>query len=164
MNENTNGPRARSLPPAAKPTKSRQKSSLRNQSFFFVNYFRTQTTNQPPLPPLNFRSKVLSYGTPYEKKARGSNQKAMSFFSAAVDIRNEILNTMKLSTILGPMLLIRRQKSKGKYQNGSLTSATSPKMLTQNLKIASCSFIDHYQRKPLKKCSETSFFNLPFQS
>ena len=83
----------------------------------------------------------------------------MSFFSAAIDIRNEILNTMKVSTIPGPMLLIRRQKSKGKYQNGSLTSAISPKMLTQNLKIASCGLIDHYQRKPLKKCSGTSFFN-----
>ena len=55
----------------------------------------------------------------------------------------ESLWKWKLNTLPGRMLLIRRKKSKGKYQNGSLTSSDAPKKLVQKSHILTLYRVSH---------------------
>ena len=70
--------------------------------------------------------------------------KAKSFFIFRLStLRPKSLWKSKVNMFPGRMLLIRRKKSKGKYQNDSLTSVTSQKKLTQKLHILTLYRVSH---------------------
>ena len=71
----------------------------------------------------------------YRTEAETCKLWPLVIFSAAVDFRTEIIDVSKVNTLPGRMLLIGRKKSKGKYQNGSLTSPDGPKKLARKSHI-----------------------------